>query len=40
MIDYLRTGVRAGMSVPDATDQSIDTLRVVRDNERVVREKE
>lgn len=40
VIDYLRTGVRAGMSVPDATDQSIDTLRVVRDNERVVREKE
>ncbi|NUR28595.1 MAG: aminotransferase class I/II-fold pyridoxal phosphate-dependent enzyme [Catenulispora sp.] len=32
VIDYLRTGVRAGMVVPDATDKKIETLRVVRED--------
>jgi arginine/lysine/ornithine decarboxylase len=27
--DYLRTGVEAGMYVPDASDRSLRTLRVV-----------
>ena len=29
VIDYLRTGVQAGMLVPDAVDQSVDTIRVM-----------
>jgi arginine decarboxylase len=28
-VDYLTTGVRAGMLVPDAADSSLETLRVV-----------
>jgi arginine decarboxylase len=28
-VDYLTTGVRAGMLVPDAADPSLETLRVV-----------
>jgi len=31
VIDYLRTGVHAGMVVPDAADGKIETLRVVRE---------
>ncbi|NUP51948.1 MAG: aminotransferase class I/II-fold pyridoxal phosphate-dependent enzyme [Catenulispora sp.] len=30
VIDYLRTGRRAGMVVPDAADRDVETLRVVR----------
>lgn len=30
VIDYLRTGRRAGMIVPDAADRDVETLRVVR----------
>ena len=30
-LDYLTTGVRAGMLVPDAADSSLETLRVVAD---------
>ncbi|MGY1741528.1 MULTISPECIES: Orn/Lys/Arg family decarboxylase [unclassified Blastococcus] len=29
-VDYLTTGVRAGMLVPDAADPSMESLRVVR----------
>ncbi|TLF73301.1 aminotransferase class I/II-fold pyridoxal phosphate-dependent enzyme [Nocardia cyriacigeorgica] len=29
VVDYLRSGVAAGMNVPDAADQSLNTLRVV-----------
>lgn len=29
VVDYLRTGVAAGMNVPDASDPGLDTLRVV-----------
>jgi hypothetical protein len=29
VIDYLRTGLKAGMSVPDAADPSLKTFRVV-----------
>ncbi|GAA2823006.1 hypothetical protein GCM10010505_54920 [Kitasatospora aburaviensis] len=29
VVDYLRTGVAAGMVVPDAADGTLDTLRVV-----------
>jgi lysine decarboxylase len=29
VIDYLRTGIRAGMNVPDATDTSLQTIKVV-----------
>ena len=32
VIDYLRTGVHAGMLVPDAVDQSLDTIRVMIEN--------
>jgi len=28
-VDYLTTGVAAGMLVPDAVDSSVETLRVV-----------
>lgn len=31
VIDYLVTGVRAGMMVPDAADSSMRTVRVVAD---------
>ena len=31
VIDYLRTGVKAGMSVPDAADRKLESLRVVRE---------
>lgn len=30
VLDYLRSGRRAGMAVPDATDSTLDTVRVVR----------
>ena len=29
VIDYLRSGSAAGMAVPDATDASLETFRVV-----------
>jgi arginine decarboxylase len=29
VVDYLTTGVAAGMLVPDAADSSMETLRVV-----------
>jgi arginine/lysine/ornithine decarboxylase len=29
VLEYLRTGVEAGMSVPDARDPSLETVRVV-----------
>jgi arginine/lysine/ornithine decarboxylase len=29
VIDYLRSGIRAGMNVPDATDTSLQTIKVV-----------
>ena len=29
VIDYLRTGLAAGMTVPDPADQSLKTFRVV-----------
>ncbi|MGY1704329.1 hypothetical protein ACI79C_07130 [Geodermatophilus sp. SYSU D00697] len=29
VVDYLTSGVRAGMLVPDAADPSMETLRVV-----------
>ncbi|MBF6479448.1 ornithine decarboxylase, partial [Nocardia cyriacigeorgica] len=29
VVDYLRSGVAAGMNVPDAADQSLRTIRVV-----------
>lgn len=29
VLDYLRSGLRAGMAVPDATDPALDTVRVV-----------
>lgn len=32
VIDYLRTGVRAGMVIPDAADGDIETLRVMRES--------
>jgi arginine decarboxylase len=28
IVDYLRSGVRAGMVLPDATDASLDSIRV------------
>ncbi|MBT1672311.1 ornithine decarboxylase [Curtobacterium sp. MCSS17_006] len=31
MIDYLRSGLQAGMVMPDPTDGSLDTIRVVRE---------
>jgi arginine/lysine/ornithine decarboxylase len=31
VIDYLRSGVQAGMAVPDAADSSVKTFRVVRE---------
>lgn len=31
VLDYLRSGVHAGMTVPDATDPTLDTVRVVTD---------
>ncbi|MBT1678193.1 hypothetical protein [Curtobacterium aurantiacum] len=31
MIDYLRSGLEAGMVMPDPTDGSLDTIRVVRE---------
>jgi lysine decarboxylase len=30
IIDYLRTGVAAGMVIPDAADPSLETFRVAR----------
>ena len=30
VVDYLRTGLAAGMVIPDAADASLDTFRVVR----------
>jgi arginine/lysine/ornithine decarboxylase len=32
VLEYLRTGVDAGMSVPDARDPSLDTVRVVAES--------
>jgi arginine decarboxylase len=29
VVDYLRTGVQAGMLIPDAADSSMESLRVV-----------
>ena len=29
VLDYLRTGVAAGMNVPDAADPGVQTIRVV-----------
>ncbi|MEU6577897.1 hypothetical protein [Streptomyces sp. NPDC046805] len=31
VLRYLRTGVEAGMNIPDATDPSLRFVRVVRD---------
>ncbi|CAM3859942.1 aminotransferase class I/II-fold pyridoxal phosphate-dependent enzyme [Nocardioides zeicaulis] len=31
-VDYLRSGVAAGMLIPEAADPQVDTLRVVRDS--------
>ncbi|MGW4632002.1 hypothetical protein [Nocardia sp. NPDC004415] len=31
VMEYLRTGVAAGMNLPDAADPRLDTVRVVRD---------
>jgi arginine decarboxylase len=28
VIEYLRSGLAAGMAIPDATDPSLDTFRV------------
>jgi arginine/lysine/ornithine decarboxylase len=28
IIDYLRSGLAAGMAIPDATDPSLDTFRI------------
>jgi lysine decarboxylase len=28
IIDYLRSGLAAGMAIPDATDPSLETFRV------------
>jgi lysine decarboxylase len=30
VVDYLRTGLEAGMVIPDAADPSLDTFRVAR----------
>jgi arginine decarboxylase len=30
VLDYLRTGVRAGMVIPDAVDEKLESVRVVR----------
>jgi arginine/lysine/ornithine decarboxylase len=30
LLDYLRSGVSAGMQLPDAADPALDTIRVVR----------
>jgi arginine decarboxylase len=32
VLEYLRTGVDAGMSVPDARDPRLDTVRVVAES--------
>ncbi|GAD82387.1 aminotransferase class I/II-fold pyridoxal phosphate-dependent enzyme [Nocardia asteroides] len=32
VVDYLRTGIAAGLNVPDADDPRLHTLRVVREN--------
>jgi arginine decarboxylase len=29
LLDYLRSGVHAGMQLPDAADSALDTIRVV-----------
>lgn len=29
VIDYLRTGLKAGMNIPDAADTTLETIRVV-----------
>lgn len=29
LLDYLRSGVSAGMQLPDAADSALDTIRVV-----------
>jgi lysine decarboxylase len=29
VIDYLRSGEQAGMTLPDATDSNLDAIRVV-----------
>ncbi|QES42685.1 ornithine decarboxylase [Streptomyces venezuelae] len=34
VLTYLRSGVRAGMNLPDAADSSLETVRVVRDEGR------
>jgi arginine decarboxylase len=33
LLDYLRSGVNAGMQLPDAADSALDTIRVVRRQE-------
>jgi arginine decarboxylase len=30
VVDYLRAGLAAGMTIPDAADPSLETFRVVR----------
>ncbi len=32
-LDYLRSGVNAGMQLPDAADSALDTIRVVSQDE-------
>ncbi|RIJ99040.1 MAG: ornithine decarboxylase, partial [Acidobacteria bacterium] len=32
VVDYLRSGVNAGMTIPDATDTSLEQFRVVAEN--------
>jgi arginine decarboxylase len=31
VVDYLRAGLAAGMTIPDASDPKLETFRVVRD---------
>ena len=31
-VDYLRSGVAAGMLIPEAADPKVESLRVVRDS--------
>ncbi|MFF0818602.1 aminotransferase class I/II-fold pyridoxal phosphate-dependent enzyme [Rhodococcus sp. NPDC003318] len=33
VLDYLRSGLRAGMTIPDATDPALDSVRVARERD-------